>query len=82
MKNGIFLSILLRRVASILFKCKGKIIGILVSYHAGNLSTLNISLYKQVFCFFQTFPDDVTVTAFSGTGLKYARQISRGDEQL
>ena len=46
MKNGIFLSILLRRVASILFKCKGKIIGILVSYHAGNLSTLNIGLYK------------------------------------
>ena len=64
------------------FKCKGKIIGILVSYHAGNLSTLNIGLYKQVFCFFQTFPDDVTVTAFSGTGLKYARQISGGDEQL
>ena len=80
MGNGVFLSILLRGVASTFLKCEGKIIGILVSYHAGNLSTLNIGLYKQVFCFFQAFPDDVAVAAFAGTGLKYAGQISWRDE--
>ena len=62
-----------------LLKSKGKIIGIPVPHHHGNLSCFQTGGFQQGFCFLNTLTHNIFVTSFFRYSLKQAGEIIRRD---
>ena len=65
-----------------LFKCKGKVIGIMVPYHSRNLSRLNSRCFQKIPGFFNSFFYYILIASFLHHSFKQSRKVIRGYKKL